>query len=369
MFEKILSKLKRVTSSGFYISQLDGLRFISIFWVVVVMHLTNYLDKKIYDNNLITSEYGKGIMLEGLHGLSLFFMISGFILSLPFAHMYLQKAKKVNIKYYYFRRLTRLEPPYLFALLIFFAANVWVLGKYNFSELWPHFLASFFYQHNFIYHSHSWVLPVAWSLEVELQFYLVVPLLCMVFLIKNVYLRRGICLAIILSGSIYWFDIWNQAHILKFIHFFFSGILLADLYCNGFRIIKRKPLCAWIGALSLAFCFLVPSLNNLYLYLLKIFVLNILFYTILTNENLKKIFSHPVLITIGSMSYTIYLYHFGIISAVGFLILKFGIASKNLFYLPVYFLVFIIIILLVSVVFYLLIEKPFMKLKLKIRNR
>jgi peptidoglycan/LPS O-acetylase OafA/YrhL len=79
------------------------------------------------------------------------------------------------------RRLTRLEPPYIIALVIFFIANVWVLHAYSFKSLLPHFFASMAYLHNIIYQSFSWILPVAWSLEVEVQFYVLAPLFFLFF--------------------------------------------------------------------------------------------------------------------------------------------------------------------------------------------
>ena len=80
--------------------------------------------------------------MEGGYGVSIFFMISGFILSLPFAKAHFNKnpgKKNISLKRYYLRRLIRLEPPYIIALIIFFIGNVWVLHKYSFDELLPHF--------------------------------------------------------------------------------------------------------------------------------------------------------------------------------------------------------------------------------------
>ena len=80
--------------------------------------------------------------MEGGNGVAIFFMISGFILSLPFATLHFDKTtdkKPLNLKRYYLRRLVRLEPPYLIALIIFFIGNVWVLHKFEFGELLPHF--------------------------------------------------------------------------------------------------------------------------------------------------------------------------------------------------------------------------------------
>ena len=55
-------------------------------------------------------------------GVELFFIISGFILGLPFAKQYLAGGKQVRLGAYFLRRLTRLEPPYILILCIRAAA-------------------------------------------------------------------------------------------------------------------------------------------------------------------------------------------------------------------------------------------------------
>jgi len=80
------------------------------------------------------------IIYQGSLGVRVFFAISGFILAFPFANHYLNAREKVNIKKYYIRRLTRLEPPYLITLIIIFIASLFLLEK-EFQSEWPHFTA------------------------------------------------------------------------------------------------------------------------------------------------------------------------------------------------------------------------------------
>ena len=51
-------------------------------------------------------------------GVELFFAISGFILGIPFASHYLRGVPRVNLRRYFIRRLTRLEPPYIINLMV-----------------------------------------------------------------------------------------------------------------------------------------------------------------------------------------------------------------------------------------------------------
>ncbi len=189
MPSSFFSKFRRITYSTSYLPEVDGLRFLAIFSVVVIMHINHYIDDKFFKGQLIQTDYWKNFVLEGGNGVPLFFIISGFILSLPFAKWRLNGEKKVQLKNYYLRRITRLEPPYIIALVIFFIAHVWVLHKYSFDQLLPHFFASVFYLHTVIYDSFSWVLPVAWSLEVEVQFYVLAPIFFLIFLIRSAIFR------------------------------------------------------------------------------------------------------------------------------------------------------------------------------------
>jgi peptidoglycan/LPS O-acetylase OafA/YrhL len=115
---RFLEKFRRITSAGNYIPEIDGLRFVAIFWVVVWMHLPGIINTHLFNGKLINDPYISAVILEGGQGVSFFFMISGFILALPFIKEKVSAGPKVSLKKYYLRRLTRLEPPYLAALLI-----------------------------------------------------------------------------------------------------------------------------------------------------------------------------------------------------------------------------------------------------------
>src|SRR5687767_1377410 len=105
-----IEKFRRITSgSANYMPEVDGLRFIAICWVAVVMHLPTIIHNNLYNGELITSEFLLKFFREGGHGVTFFFMISGFILALPFIKEKIYKGKKISLGKYYLRRLTRLE--------------------------------------------------------------------------------------------------------------------------------------------------------------------------------------------------------------------------------------------------------------------
>lgn len=356
-----LQKFTRVTYSTTYLPEVDGLRFLAIFSVVVIMHISNYIDAKFFAFKLIEGEYLNSFVLNGGMGVGLFFIISGFILSLPFAKWRLNNEKPVVLKNYYLRRLLRLEPPYIIALLLFFCAHVWVLQKFSFDFLLPHLIASVFYLHTIIYQSFSPVLPIAWSLEVEVQFYILAPLFCTIFVIPSKVLRWIISAGIILASAVAWFNVWQVGHVFMFLHFFFCGILLADLYCCGIVLFKSQKLNFWMGIGSLAVYLFVDAFVSMPVWLLKLACMFLLFHTVLTNNLLRKAFSMPVITSIGGMCYSVYLMHFAVVAAVGYLLINTGFSLAIGGYVIPYYLLFITAVLIVSGIYFLLFEKPFMR--------
>jgi len=280
---------------------------------------------------------------------------------LPFARWRLNGEKPVYLKRYFIRRVTRLEPPYLIALIIFFIANVWVIGKHDFNAQLPHLLASAVYLHNFIYDSISTVLPIAWSLEIEVQFYILAPVFCLIFLIRSDVIRWLLLLSIIFFSAVYWFDTWNVLHVFVYLHYFFSGILLADLYCRNIKLVKNEKLGLLIGMLALLGFLFLPSLKYMPGYLLKILCMFFLFHEALTNAYVKRIFSVQLLVIIGGMCYSIYLLHLAIISATGRLLIQSGLEVSSSSFLLLFAIVFIAMVLIGSSLFFILVERPFMK--------
>ncbi len=360
-FSNFLEKFRRITSAGNYIPEIDGLRFIAIFWVVAWMHLPSILNEYFFNKSLLENSWLASVILEGGQGVSFFFMISGFILALPFIREKMATGPKVSLKKYYLRRLTRLEPPYLAALLLSFLLLILVKGK-SFAGLLPHLGVSSVYMHNIIYNSTSSVLGVAWSLEIEIQFYILAPFLCFIFLIKHQLIRRLLfAILILLSGVFAYNNLWNLPSMLPyFICYFFSGMLLADLYCSGHQLKLNKTAGLVAGAGILLGLPFIISVHSVYLSLLKLFLMNAAFYLVLFNNGLKAFLSGQLITIIGGMCYSIYLLHMLIMSGVSQ-----GLAKLPLLHgaggVVVYAVLLIAAVLIFSAFFYRLIEQPCMK--------
>lgn len=332
--------------------------------VVCIAHVPNFLNRKIFNGQFITSAYWERFSLDGIFGVFFFFMISGFVLGLGFANNYLVKKQKPNFKNYYLRRFIRIEPPYFIALLLFFLTLIFVVKKYSFSELLPHLLASLVYLHNPIYDSNSWILPVAWTLETEIQFYLIAPLLAQLYRINNRKWRWGMQILLILASTIYWYNIFTGIHVFKFLQYFLIGMLLADLYVENKKLPIREKYSSIIGIICCLAILFTIGYDNLGGYIIKYALMILLFHLVLTSEKLRSLFSLKFLALTGGMCYSIYLIHEQVMSATGQVIIFLG-TKNTVVNFTLYFVTIIVSILIFSAIFFLFIEKPFMKFNIK----
>lgn len=359
--QQLISSLRRVTSTGNYIPEIDGLRFIAIFFVVVMAHGGTYITNTVLQSTDKSSFLYK-FLLEGVSGVSLFFIISGFILAVPFAKEKLLQQPAVKLRPYYWRRVTRLEPVYIITLIIYFIFRVYFLQHETFGELLPHFFASLFYVHNIVFDDHSLVNGVAWSLEVEIQFYLLMPVFAMLYHIRPGNTRRVILVVLIITGAAYSYT--HQYHIANIFDkgcYFLGGMLLADLY-----VLDKKNYNAHLYALAGISCFMlslfIPAYYvSMFFCIGKLFLMMCYFYWGIQNTTLKKLLSCTPVTIIGGMCYSIYLLHPGVIG-----LLMYSTAgiqfSENMFINgTLHLFITIASILIVSAVFFLLVEKPTMK--------
>jgi peptidoglycan/LPS O-acetylase OafA/YrhL len=106
-------KLRRITTHGNWIPEIDGLRFVAIIATLLV-HILG--ETYLHGGQTFPQQYRETVLIfidHGDRGVLLFFAISGFILAQPFLRQHLLHGQPVSIKGFFKRRLTRLEPPYI----------------------------------------------------------------------------------------------------------------------------------------------------------------------------------------------------------------------------------------------------------------
>lgn len=358
------NRLQRTTSSGRFIPEVDGLRFVAIL-SVLLFHIGGQVAAKSQQPITFSafSETLFSLISSGHIGVQLFFAISGFILALPFAAYHLKDGKAVSLRAYYLRRLTRLEPPYIITLTLFFALIVLVL-KVSFSELFPHFLASVFYLHNLIYADGSAINFVAWSLEVEVQFYLLAPFLALIFRVRPAILRRALVIGLMLCFVELQSFLPNvarlQLSVLGQAQFFLAGFLLADFYLTTWSQKKSNPLfwdiLFFAGWPSFIYILRYPELSH---WLIPFAILALYAATLQGNWG-RRLLSIPAITAIGGMCYSIYLIHFQIIALIWRVSIKARAGSDFMPNFALQLILMLPIIIAISLLFYLIVEKPCM---------
>jgi len=365
--QQLPQRLTRITSGGKIIKEIDGLRFLAII-PVLIQHMYERFTRNTPIQFVAGHENDTTIFFasRGFIGVYIFFIISGFILALPFAKHRFAGGKKVNVGQYFLRRVTRLEPTYVLWISVFFIIFV-VHGHNSFSEYLPHYFASITYTHGLIYHKWSPFNPPTWTLEIEIQFYILAPLLAWLFFsITNKVKRRVVNIIAILLLMIvqqyckFYTNPYNLT-ILGHLHYFLAGFMLADVYLCDWNEIKKVRWYDAVAFAALAVVLLSWSWNFEFpLRIIFVVSLFILFFAIFKGVAVNRWITNRWVTAIGGMCYTIYLIHLPIEEFLVVLTKKIHVTnylSVNLF---IQLLIVIPIILTISSVFFLLFEKPFM---------
>lgn len=377
-------RLARTTASGEFIAEVDGLRFLAIS-AVILHHLTaSYLETtrrlgavrlpaqwwEVFPQSKVIA-WG----YAGHFGVHLFFVISGFILALPFARAYAENSPRPHLGSYFLRRLVRLEPPYVINLALAFLGIV--LINPGWGSFIPHFFASLPYLHGLIFGQSSWINGVAWSLEVEAQFYLTMPLLALIFAVRPRMLRRALIGLEILALA-YLAGKWMnkpehprlQLSLFNQLHFFLAGFLLADLYLarssRGFRFGLR-----WDALAALAGAGIFEILTRRYhLYFLTPWLIMALYAGLFLGRIGHALLRQPWAVAIGGMCYTIYLYHFMIINLLAPWTMRWASPERPILWdFLIQCALLVPPILLASAILFIGIEKPFMNLSRAVGRR
>ena len=214
-----------------YFKQIDSLRFISVSLVLI----SHWLSGSLFFEKLNL----------GAIGVEMFFVISGFLISLQ---LYKYKSDidtkisslKNTIKVFYIRRILRIFPLYYFTLIIATLINK---GELQDALIWNFTYTTNFY---FIKIQH-WpaIFSQFWSLSVEEHFYIFWPLIVLVSNVKNI--LRWIFVIIIFSVAFRLFQFYYtydymllSIHTLSCLDLFMMGALLAYIYIYIYIYIYRK---------------------------------------------------------------------------------------------------------------------------------
>jgi peptidoglycan/LPS O-acetylase OafA/YrhL len=250
-------------------------------------------------------------------------------------------------------------------MLLLFVGGFVALGFATGISRWPNLLASLAYQHNLVFGTGSLVNPPAWSLEIEVQFYLLAPFLAVVFSVRNALARRAIFVGTMLALP--WLRGFVPPDVVEryglslpgFLEFFAAGFLLADLFLADW---KEAPAHTWgWDVLSLVGW---PSLVALMLSerapaLIAPMVL-VAYIGAFRGRLSNWLFSRPLLTVIGGMCYSMYLLHYSVISVTGRLANRFSLGSSFTSRFAIEALVGLPAVLVATALFFVFLERPCM---------
>lgn len=285
-----------------------------------------------------------------------FFILSGFWVSKMFQEKYMLQENPVRT--YLVSRFLRIYPLYLFLLLLalpvlyyedagffqlesirdyilFWLTNLGLFGQYLYGKS---------------------ILVPAWSLDLEVQFYVLLPLLFYVLKQKKHFIYLFI-VSSVAALLIYWFEVpvLNRT-VLYFLPFFLLGILM---YLFDWKFSKSVVRWSWmitLGIVLLHYVFpnhTVQAKNSMYNEWLNCGLAVLLVPFIAHNVKQK---SDALDQTLGGLSYTVYLFHWVLIWSYGNFVKDMPTLHK-LMYAPIY----LALVMFGSTLIYVYVEPFFVK--------
>ncbi len=385
---KLLKYFQRKTASNNFIPEIDGLRFLAII-TVLLFHLNTVFSKEmgLGLSNALTemggakSDFSLAWWWVRLDlGVKVFFAISGFVLALPFLKYYLGLTdKKVQLKAYFVRRLTRLEPPFIITLVFFYLVHVFLLNEVALVFL-KHLGAGLIYGHVFIFGTANPINPVTWSLETEAQFYVIIPLIIwFVFKRRNSAISILALLSLIVGSIFFRNEFVFSAHWGRSIFAYFTNFAMGIIICWSYL---KFPTWFKVRYWFYDIIGLAATFGLFFFYKPQHFVCNQIFFntsiavvmiTAFKGVIFNWFYTRPWVYIIGGMCYSIYLIHYAFLHLTVKWTKLLWIEEMNYTWnFGIQVLVGVPLVLMFSAVFFRYFERPFMdkdwlvKFKLKI---
>jgi peptidoglycan/LPS O-acetylase OafA/YrhL len=305
-------------------------------------------------------------LILGSTGVQLFFIISGFLIT---GLLLKEQAEKgsVNFRNFYQRRAIRILPAYFSYLAIILILKSVQIAKANNNDV----LAAASFLSNVFNVGKSWLVAHSWTVSAEMQFYLLWPLAFVFLPSKYVYL-----FAVVIIYDLLYLQLRGIPYLFVFNYFFmpafpiiFGAMLSVALYKNwltGIHNILMHPVFGW--TIVLAMIMYLPRVYGPLRYvkvsydgiLQELLLTLFLYYAVHSSATsfIYRILNNRIAVYIGLMSYSIYLW-------------------QQIFFAPLYnysvypvwtvFPLNVILALATASLSYNFIEKPFLRLKAKLK--
>lgn len=286
-----------------YHPSLDGIRGVAVLWVMGF-------------------HYQLPMGRDGLFGVDIFFTLSGFLITVLLVEEW-QQTGAINFKNFYIRRILRLYPALLLLLAVIFPITP---RPYIYSTLFyfTNWIKAFHLQPDSLYLDHTW------SLSIEEQFYFLWPIFLTIILRTNlskkmiVFIPLGLGFVSALARIVTWISThdWFRVYMGTDLHA--DGLLLGSAFglMTAYRLLpdfsRKKSVLSLITLITFLLGVwlliekqltqsFIPLWGNLGVSLGTLVIISrIINYR---SEIINKIFSFPLLVKIGMISYGLYLWH------------------------------------------------------------
>lgn len=361
-----------------YFENLDGLRFLS-FLSVFLYHSfhTTFLEIKQSSTYIFFSStvFGNGNL-----GVNFFFVLSGFLIT----YLLIQEKKhsgKINIKYFWIRRILRIWP--LFYFCVFFGFIIFPILKTLFGGIpnetahWPYYIV-FLNNFDFIKSGlpDSSILGVLWSIAIEEQFYFIWPIILIIFPVDKYWIPFTSVVAVSLIFRFIFLDpLLYEFHTLSCISDMAVGAFGAWMVLQfpkirmAITLLPSFYITSAYVILVLIYLFRKDIFEiNIYLHVFERLIIASLFLFIILEQNyaqnsLFKLHNYKIITRLGVISYGLYCLHFvGILSATNMTKLL-GLNNELWQVLILDTVLGLGITIFVAQISYKFIESPFLRIK------
>jgi peptidoglycan/LPS O-acetylase OafA/YrhL len=362
------------TASGFE-AQICGLRGLAVL-MVICGHLVQRADRfNPSEERPALDEFVIASVSSPAAGVYLFFAISGYVIARKLRNRH---PGSIHLIKFYFQRVLRIAPPYSVVLLLTWVAIVTTglePARANLFAVAPKSLAesltaSLTYLHGLIYGTFPRLFPPGWTLEVEMQFYVLAPLLCFIFrrATKKVGIGCASALAFGASATVSMAALRSEVANLQSTMLVYSPFFVLGLALEGVKPSNWRPTSAALSALGwpavAAFVLLQPWVGGGAPEIAaRMVLIAAMFVSLATGRgSFYSVSISPVMIRLGLLSFSLYLVHLQVLhitatataSAFGPMSLVEALVINAVIGLPV--------ALIASSTFFALVESPAVRL-------
>ncbi|WP_118818167.1 acyltransferase family protein [Haemophilus influenzae] len=356
-------------SSIKYRPEIDGLRAIAVISVIIYHLNENWLS-------------------GGFLGVDIFFVISGFLITGIIITEIQQNS--FSFKQFYTRRIKRIYPAFItvMALVSFIASAIFIYNDFNklrkTIELAIAFLSNFYLgltQGYFDLSANENPVLHIWSLAVEEQYYLIFPLILILAYkkfreIKVLFIITLILFFILLATSFvsanFYKEVLHQPNIYYLSNLRFPELLVGSLLAIYHNLSASKQaskqasnVIAILSTLLLFSCLFLMNNDIAYIpgitLILPCIFTALIIHTTSQNNIIKLCLSNKVIVFIGKISYSLYLYHWIFIAFAYYITGEKQINNQSI-------AIVIVLTIIFSVLSYYLIEQPIRKSKLNFKQ-